>query len=209
MLRRLSVVVRVHPRIESGAGSGTFGGFVLWISKPPAAMLKTLPSLLCLAVLGTGMGCAQDVRWATLEQSIRAAYPDVRPLSTDSLAAWLAGDAGPLLFDVRAESEYAVSHLAGARRLDPDARDFSALQDLPKDTPLVTYCSVGYRSAAMARRLHEAGFTNVMNLEGSIFAWANEGRAVYRDGQAVRQVHPYDAVWGRLLKKELRAYAPR
>jgi hypothetical protein len=60
----------------------------------------------------------------------------------------------------------------------------------------------------MAERLQKAGFTNVMNLEGSIFQWANEGRPVYRDAAEVQQVHPYDGIWGKLLDKDLRAYTP-
>ncbi len=45
----------------------------------------------------------------------------------------------------------------------------------------------------------------MQNLKGSIFQWANEGRPVVRDGEPVREVHPYDAVWGRLLDRDLRA----
>lgn len=163
-----------------------------------------------LALASPLSGCGQNLGWTALKQQIRAAYPDVSQLSTDSLSAWLASDAqpAPVLLDVRTEPEFAVSHLPEARRLDPEAKDFALLDTLPRDTPLVTYCSVGYRSSDMAARLHAAGFTNVMNLEGSIFAWANEGRPVYRDGEAVQQVHPYDAVWGKLLDKSLRAYEP-
>jgi hypothetical protein len=47
-----------------------------------------------------------------------------------------------------------------------------------------------------------------MNLEGSIFQWANECRPVYRDAAEVQQVHPYDGIWGKLLDKDLRAYTP-
>ncbi|MGH7937844.1 MAG: rhodanese-like domain-containing protein, partial [Bryobacteraceae bacterium] len=77
-----------------------------------------------------------------------------------------------------------------------------------KDATIVTYCSVGYRSAGMARRLHAAGFTRVQNLEGSIFEWANEHRPLVHDGKAATQVHPYDALWGRLLQPEVRAPLP-
>ena len=73
---------------------------------------------------------------------------------------------------------------------------------------IVTYCSVGYRSAGVAQRLRAAGFTQVYNLEGSLFRWANEGRPLYRGDTLVHQVHPYDRVWGTLLKEELRAYIP-
>ena len=59
-----------------------------------------------------------------------------------------------------------------------------------------------------AARLREAGFAHVENLRGSIFEWANEGRPVVRDGREVEAVHPYDAVWGRLLAPERRADLP-
>ena len=170
-------------------------------------MPKTLTTTLVLLFISPHLACGQTPSWSMLKQTIRTTFPDVRHVSTDSLAAWQEGSApAPLLLDIRAENEFAVSHLEGARRLDPDTHDFAMLLELPPDTPIVTYCSVGYRSSAMARRLTAAGFTNVVNLEGSLFAWANEGRPVYRAGRAVRQVHPYDAAWGLLLKKELHAY---
>lgn len=170
-------------------------------------MKKRFIAPLFLLLLAPHVGCGQAPSWSVLKQTIRATYPDVRHVSTDSLAAWLqAAPAPPLLLDVRTADEFAVSHLQDARRIDPDTDDLTSLQNVPRDTPIVAYCSVGYRSAALAQRLGAAGFTNVVNLEGSIFAWANEGHPVYRDDRPVRQVHPYDTVWGRLLKKELRAY---
>ena len=36
---------------------------------------------------------------------------------------------------------------------------------------VVTYCTVGYRSAKVARQLQKQGFTNVKNLRGSILGW--------------------------------------
>ena len=42
-------------------------------------------------------------------------------------------------------------------------------------------------------------YTNVRNLDGSIFQWANEGRPLVRGNQRVQDVHPYDENWGRLL----------
>ena len=170
-------------------------------------MRRSILIPLLLFLVSPHVGCGQSPSWSVLKKSIRVAHPDVRHISSDSLAAWLASpSAAPLLLDVRAEAAFTVSHLQGARRIDPDTRDFALLQDLPPDTPMVTYCSVGYRSSALAQRLTEAGFTNVVNLEGSIFEWANEGRSVYRDDRAVRQVHPYNTVWGQLLNKDLHAY---
>lgn len=150
-------------------------------------------------------GCTEDAAWSGVLSAIHAQYPDVRHITTDSLASWMENDSAPqpLLVDARSAEEYEVSHLRGAVRMDPDAEDFAALNSLEKDTPIVAYCSVGYRSSELATRLQAAGFTHVMNLEGSIFRWANEGRAVYRSGQPVSEVHPYNAAWGRLLKDDL------
>ena len=172
-------------------------------------MRRLLLMVMLLAPLGPASGLAQSLTWTVVQQSVRASFPDVPALSTDSLAARLARGETPTLLDVRTAPEYAVSHLPGARRLDPDAPDLAALAGIPRDAPLVVYCSVGYRSAKMARRLRAAGFTDVENLEGSIFRWANEGRLVVRDGLPVREVHPYDAVWGRLLDPALRSHTPR
>jgi len=163
-----------------------------------------------LSVLGIGTGCGQDLGWSAVDRMIARSYPDARHLSTDSLAALLADStqAQPLLLDTRPPEEYRVSHLQGARRIDPDATSFPMLNGVPKDTLIVAYCSVGYRSSGIVERLQAAGFTNVYNLDGSIFQWANEGRPVYREGQPVRQVHPFDAVWGQLLDDRLHTAVP-
>ena len=166
-------------------------------------------ALLMAAVLQVG-GCRDEIAWPAVDHAIRTEYPEVRRVTTDSLARWIASDSlrRPILLDTRPAEEFAVSQLHGAVRIDPDAEDFSMLDTLGRDAPIVTYCSVGYRSSGIAEKLQTAGFTNVRNLEGSIFRWANEGRPVYRDGREVHEVHPFDAVWGSLLDPELRAYEP-
>lgn len=173
-------------------------------------MLKALTfSLLFLFFAQTG--ASQDRAWSRVLKDIRKRYPEVNQLSTNALATWLADEdrRQPLLVDAREPAEYEVSHLAGAIQLDPEATDFSAFSDLDKNTPIVVYCSVGYRSSKIAEALSDAGFSNVSNLEGSIFAWANEGRPIVRNAGAAAdssasRVHPYDRIWGKLLKKELR-----
>lgn len=146
--------------------------------------------------------------WHMLNTEIRRKFPTVQRIHTDGLAAWL-GDPqrpAPVLLDVREPAEFDVSHLAAARRVEPGT-DPRAL-GLPKDQPIVTYCSVGYRSAVFAQQLQKAGYTNVRNLEGSIFQWANEGRPMVRDGQPVKTVHPFNTIWGSLLDADRRADVP-
>jgi rhodanese-related sulfurtransferase len=149
-----------------------------------------------------------SLAWSLVNAKIRRDFPEVKRISTAELAAWLADDnrPAPLLLDVRTQPEYEVSHLRDAEWIAPDAPPSAV--EAPKDRPIVTYCSVGYRSGAFAEKLHEAGFTNVVNLEGSIFAWANEGRPLVHDGAPAEKVHPYNGIWGLLLRKEHRADVP-
>lgn len=128
-------------------------------------------------------------------------------ITTKELAGWLANRSRPqpTVFDVRTMVEWQVSHIPGAQQIDPSADVKTVADGLAKNALIVTYCSVGYRSGVMARRLRKMGYTNVQNLEGSIFGWANQRRPLIRDGARVTQVHPYSVFWGRLLKPEVRA----
>lgn len=168
---------------------------------------------LAIALLGliafTFAGC-RPLDWFLLKRALRAKFSDVDWITTQQLADWLHSKdrPPPVLLDVRTPAEWQVSHLAGARRVAPDASAKDAADGLAKETPIVTYCSVGYRSGEMAERLRKAGFVHVQDLEGSIFEWANEGRPLVHDGKSVTKVHPYDATWGRLLRDDVRAPLP-
>lgn len=154
-------------------------------------------------------GDRADSERERIEAEIRARFPDVPQLTTAELARELAAPPAerPLLLDARAPEEYAVSRIGDAR-LAPDlAAALRALEGADPAREVVVYCSVGWRSSSLASELRARGFRNAVNLEGSIFAWANEGRALERDGAAVRAVHPYDEEWGRLLERELWAFS--
>lgn len=137
-------------------------------------------------------------------------FPTVKWLTTQQFAQWLEDPLKPqpIILDARSEAEYALSHLKEAKRIDPKHPDLAAFAGY-QDTPIVVYCSVGYRSARIAEQLGQAGFSRVYNLEGSLFQWANEGRPVFKDGCPAMFVHPYDALWGRLLKPRYRAQLNR
>jgi len=160
-----------------------------------------------LIVAAIALFGARSIEWFILEQSLRHRFPKVKWITTAQLADWL-GDKNrppPVLLDVRTKDEWEVSHIPGARRVDPNAPIENANSGIAKETPIVTYCAVGYRSGVLATKLREAGFTNVWNLEGSIFQWANEHRPLVREDQPVTTVHPYSSLWGRLLKDDVRA----
>ena len=159
--------------------------------------------LIGLAALACGPSRASDLDEVAVQ--VRTRFPEVRQVSVAELERRLEGPRPPVLLDVREPAEYEVSHLPGARLATDLPRALDALRGVERDQPIVVYCSVGYRSSELAEKLAATGYTAVANLEGSIFAWANSGRPVYRDGEVVGRVHPYDRTWGRLLEPDLRA----
>jgi rhodanese-related sulfurtransferase len=116
--------------------------------------------------------------------------------------------ARPVLLDTRSEREYKVSHLSGARYVGHDDFDLQRLPaGLSKDTPIVVYCSVGYRSEKVGEKLQQAGYTWVRNLYGGLFDWVNRGYAVVDEkGHPTQKVHAYSRLWGKWLEKGEKVY---
>jgi rhodanese-related sulfurtransferase len=166
------------------------------------AMLSLLPTLV------------RPVRVADMEKVrdlARLKVPDVKQLSTEALANWIADTnrVSPLLVDARSDTEFRVSHLPKALLAESveEVKRLAGGSD-GQVRPVVVYCAVGYRSSAFVQKLQKAGLTNVFSLDGSIFQWANEGRDLYQGRERVNTVHPYNRKWGQLLKPERRAGRP-
>ncbi|MEQ8705682.1 MAG: rhodanese-like domain-containing protein [Phaeodactylibacter sp.] len=107
------------------------------------------------------------------------------------------------IFDARNREEYNVSHIEGARFLGYKNLEEQALEGVPKDSQVVLYCSIGYRSEKVAEQLRKRGFTNVHNLYGSIFEWVNQGLPVVdTTGEQTNKVHTYNANWGKWVDKK-------
>ena len=163
-----------------------------------------LTIMLAVAGMGTMTGCSQNqetLSWTEVTRDIRNKYPDVKQLQTAELQSWLTSpDSEPvILIDARRKEEFNVSHISGARNIPYNSKDpLKYLINIKPDNPIVVYCSVGYRSSILARKLQTLGFKEVHNLEGSIFKWANEGRPLVQGHTTVHKVHPYNAHWGSL-----------
>ncbi|GAC1371304.1 MAG: hypothetical protein NVS3B25_17920 [Hymenobacter sp.] len=112
-----------------------------------------------------------------------------------------------VLLDTRAPAEFDVSHLRGARWVGYKEFDLARVRDLPKNTPIVVYCSVGYRSEKVGEQLQRAGYTHVRNLYGGLFEWINEGQPAVTTGNApTARVHAYSRSWGIWLKRGQKVY---
>jgi 3-mercaptopyruvate sulfurtransferase SseA len=53
----------------------------------------------------------------------------------------------------------------------------------------------------MAQELEKLGVNNVVNLKGSIFAWADAGLPLVNQAGTTRAVHSFDKHWGQLLNE--------
>jgi rhodanese-related sulfurtransferase len=167
-----------------------------------------LPILLGAVVLFIA---GRPLAFEVLQRRIASKFPQVQWISTEDLARWRNDSTRPqpVVLDARTDPEFQLSHLSGALPIDPYRPSLGSVRTFAKDTAMVVYSSVGYRSARVASWLGNAGYTNVRNLAGSLFQWANEGRPLFKEeDRPTAMVHPYDRKWGLLVQGQYRAPAP-
>ena len=179
------------------------------------ASLSQLAGVVALIALGGFTSSARawpwdPQNWAEAKQLVRRKFPNAPLLTVPELKVWLddTARARPILIDVRSRREFDESQLPGARNAETLSAALSLLEGRSKDTPIVVYCSVGYRSGAIAEALIQRGYLQTRNLEGSLFEWANSGLPVHQGTRLTSKVHPYNASWGRLLNRELWSIDP-
>jgi rhodanese-related sulfurtransferase len=160
--------------------------------------------LALLAVVGCGprlprdaadvqLAAEVDRRYAAFRRRLFPAVPDL------SVADWLAAGGSeafgrqPLLVDVRAPHEQAVSMLPGAI----SRQAFEGDRERYRHNLIVPYCTIGLRSGLYAQQLIAEGFT-ARNLAGSVLAWAHAGQPFEAAGRSSRRVHVYGADWNLL-----------
>jgi len=108
-----------------------------------------------------------------------------------------------VIFDARNKEEYEVSHIPGAHFLGYKDFNPEQLKDIPKDKKIILYCSIGYRSEKIGEKLNKLGYTNVYNLYGSIFEWANRGYPLLDDKEnKIQRVHTYNFSWSKWINNE-------
>ncbi|MBD1395561.1 rhodanese-like domain-containing protein [Pontibacter sp. JH31] len=167
-------------------------------------MPKSLYLIGFLCLLLQACGATTDKAY---ELMLKGMYSDtVETITPTELQAATHQPNQPVLLDTRSEAEFLVSHLAGARLVAYESFDLSQLKDVPKNTPIVVYCSVGYRSEKIGEKLQEAGYTQVQNLYGGIFEWVNQGHPVFNRQGETDRVHAYSRAWGIWLRKGEKVY---
>lgn len=136
----------------------------------------------------------QDVRNDAFNQELKRLLSlSVPTISVDE--AFEKKDSFTFL-DSRELNEYRVSHIPNAQYVGYNTFDTSIMKNIPKDEPIIVYCSVGYRSEKISEKLIDAGYTNVFNLYGSIFEWTNCGLPITNgQGQPTDTLHTFNRSW--------------
>jgi phage shock protein E len=111
---------------------------------------RLVPALIALAMTGTAV--AANLTPAEVAEQLR------NPRTA------------PFLLDVRTSEEFAEGHVPGAKNVPVRELD-GRLADIPKDRPVVVYCHSGGRAKLASNLLRERGYTNVVEMTGSMMAW--------------------------------------
>jgi rhodanese-related sulfurtransferase len=102
---------------------------------------------------------------------------------TDAVSAKAAsaiqGEDKAVIVDVREDDEWNAHHIPGAIHIPP-AQLTERLAELEpyKNSPVITQCRSGKRSAKAQLALMSAGFSKVYTMNGGIQAWDEQGLAI-------------------------------
>ena len=159
-------------------------------------MLKWFSIVLVLLIIIGMVALKFQPSLKTIHKQIVSDYKGVKHLNADEFSR--LDPTQTIVFDIREEDEFEVSHLANAVWVPPDldAQEFiEDYADLIAGKQAVFYCSVGRRSSEFVARVQQqSNNLELANLESGLFNWVNQGRKVEGNG-----VHPYNAYWGRLV----------
>ena len=111
------------------------------------------------------------------------------------------------ILDIRELKEYNVSHIKNAISISFNDFNIKMIKHkIDKNTPIVVYCSIGYRSEKVGEKLLNEGFT-VYNLYGGIFNWKNSNNPVVDNNEiATQKVHCFNQEWSKWLLKGEKTY---
>mmetsp|Transcript_10591 Transcript_10591/g.25890 ORF Transcript_10591/g.25890 Transcript_10591/m.25890 type:complete len:182 (+) Transcript_10591:134-679(+) len=104
-----------------------------------------------------------------------------------------------VVVDVRTEAERKVSRISGS--IDEDEFWKMDVKSMQKDTHVVGYCTIGFRSGMFAQKVKNKGIENVYNSEGVVL-WTHDRKTeplIRRDErgneQPTKEVHVYGSDW--------------
>ncbi len=138
----------------------------------------------------------------TTEHSMSKRILSITPQRFDLLRK---GDDSAALIDVRTPAEYRAGHIPGARLLPLDALVAEGLNArleenaVGRDQTLYLTCYSGARAQQAAERLMDAGYRNLVLIQGGTEAWEQAGLPVNRCGVTIALERQVQITVGLLL----------
>ena len=124
-------------------------------------MKKLLPILIAALLL---VGCA-----APSQQE--GGY---RQITMEEAVAMMEEESDYIILDVRTPAEFNEKHIPGAINIPNETIGTDTIPELPdKDQLIMVYCRSGNRSKQASEKLHQLGYTNVVEF-GGIIDWPGE-----------------------------------
>ncbi len=163
-------------------------------------------SVIALLLIIIGFSKAHSQSIAHLLQKYNS--HDIAYISVEELKM-MRSNPSLLVVDAREREEYNVSHIKNAQLIGYNHFSIDEFSHTFKDksAPIVVYCSVGIRSEDISEKLKKAGYKNVQNLYGGIFAWKNKGYDVFNsENVKTDKVHTFSKNWAKYLKNGQAVY---
>jgi rhodanese-related sulfurtransferase len=141
------------------------------------------------------------------DEKLKSLYQNTVQTLQPELVKKLMKEEKVILLDTRSKEEFSISHLAGAQFLNYDSYTNEEFNRIAKNSKVIVYCSVGYRSERVGERLIQLGYKNVFNIYGGIFQWKNKGfEVVNKYNQPTDSVHTYNKDWSEWLQRGIKVY---
>src|SRR5690349_2718754 len=97
---------------------------------------------------------------------VNEAKTRIREISSKDLSEKMNQSTPPCLIDVREDNEWSTGHIPSAIHLGKGVIERDIEKKIPDvHTPIVVYCSGGFRCALVAYSLQNMGYTQVYSLE--------------------------------------------
>ncbi|HEX6890615.1 MAG TPA: rhodanese-like domain-containing protein [Chryseolinea sp.] len=163
--------------------------------------------ILALAAALIGIVCSVSFGQSDFDRKLQSLYKNTVPLIRSEALLSEIAKSNVIILDTRSAEEFKVSHLSGALLLDYDSFKADDVRNISKNSRIVVYCSVGYRSERIGEMLIKLGFKDVSNLYGGIFDWINNGHVIVNTaGLNTDSVHTYNREWSKWVNKGVKIY---
>ncbi len=112
---------------------------------------------------------------------VQQAKQFVKEVAPNDVWLEMNSDVPPILVDVRETYERESGYLPGSMGLSKGVLERDIEQKIPdKNTPIIFYCSGGFRSVLAADNVQKMGYTHVASMAGGSRAWVEQGLPLKR-----------------------------